>query len=163
MNYFVRNAEMQDLSRVNEIYAYARAFMKKTGNPNQWGNNTPETEQLITDIQERKLFVICEDAIIHGVFFFWIGPDPTYFHIEDGNWRSDTEYGTIHRIAGDSSRGILHTAVSFAKTQIKHLRIDTHHDNWVMQKAVAKQGFQRRGVIYIEDGSPRIAYDYLIE
>jgi len=104
----------------------------------------------------------CEN-IIHGVFYFYIGADPTYGIIEDGRWRSETPYGTIHRIAGDGSGGILAAAVAFAKSKINHIRIDTHHDNKIMQHAVVKQGFQRSGIIYLENGSPRIAYDLLID
>ena len=103
------------------------------------------------------------NGIIHGVFYFYIGTDPTYGVIEDGNWRSDTPYGTIHRIAGDGSGGVLAAAVAFGKTKINHIRIDTHHDNKIMQRAIAKQGFCRSGIIYLEDGSPRIAYDLLTE
>ena len=116
---------------------------------------------VITDISENKLFVITDGESIHGVFYFWVGEDPTYQRIDGGAWRSDTPYGTIHRIAGDGSGGILKTAVTYAEGIIGHLRIDTHEDNHVMQGAVKKLGFQRRGIIYIADGSPRIAYDYL--
>ena len=158
MNYTVRQAKIQDLTRIEEIYAAARAFMAANGNPNQWGNHNPPHEQLVQDIEEGKLYVITEEAIIHGVFYFWIGEDPTYAEI-DGAWRSHAPYGTIHRIAGDGSGAILQTAVAFAKQYIGHLRIDTHEDNKVMQRAIQKAGFQRRGIIHIADGSPRIAYD----
>lgn len=163
MNNCIRYAQMEDLERIKDIYAFARDFMAKTGNPNQWGKNTPAVQQLVQDIQENKLFVICENDLIHGVFYFWIGPDPSYSHIEEGAWRSDTNYGAIHRIAGDGSGGILRSAVSYARAQINHLRIDTHHDNKVMQNALAKQNFQPCGIVYMADGSPRIAYDYLEE
>ena len=123
----------------------------------------PETTQLIDDIAKGDLYVLSDNGIIHGVFYFYIGTDPTYGVIEDGNWRSDTPYGTIHRIAGDGSGGVLATAVAFGKTKINHIRIDTHHDNKIMQRAIAKQGFSRSGIIYLEDGSPRIAYDLLTE
>lgn len=161
MEYIIRNATWGDFSRIQEIYALARQFMINTGNPNQWKNNHPSISQLEADIKNNELYVICCDEMIHGVFFFAIGEDPTYRIIEEGSWRSVLPYGTIHRIAGDGSGGILKTAVEFSKSRIGHLRIDTHEDNLVMQKAVAKQGFQRRGTIYLEDGSPRIAYDLL--
>ena len=32
-----------------------------------------------------------------------------------------------------------------------------------LQKAIAKQGFRRSGIIHLENGSPRIAYDLLVE
>ena len=156
MEYSVRPAKLSDLRRIEEIYSYAREFMAENGNPNQWGKYHPPAEQLLQDISEGKLFAVTAVDVIHGVFFFWIGEDPTYQTIE-GAWRSDTPYGTIHRIAGDGSGGILKTAVAYGKEKIGHLRIDTHEDNHVMQSAVTKLGFQRRGIIYLEDGSPRIA------
>ena len=161
MKYTVRPAKPSDLERIEEIYAYARVFMAKNGNPNQWGKTNPPTAQLRKDIAEEKLFVITDGEGIHGVFFFWIGEDPTYHRLDGGVWRSDKPYGTIHRIAGDGSGGILKTAVTYAEGIIGHLRIDTHEDNHVMQGAVKKLGFQRRGIIYLNDGSPRIAYDFL--
>lgn len=163
MEYQIQTAKTEDLPRIEEIYSYARKFMEETGNPHQWGKTTPETTQLIDDIAKGDLYVLVSDEIIRGVFYFCIGTDPTYGVIEDGNWRSDTPYGTIHRIAGDGSGGVLAAAVAFGKTKINHIRIDTHHDNKIMQRAIAKQGFCRSGIIYLEDGSPRIAYDLLTE
>ena len=163
MEYQIRKAQPEDLPRIEEIYAYARRFMADTGNPNQWGKTTPQTSQLVDDIKKGLLFVLVSKNVIHGVFYFYIGPDPTYGRIDDGRWRSDTSYGTIHRIAGDGSGGVLAAAVNYGRAQINHLRIDTHHDNKIMQRAVVKYGFQRSGIIYLENGSPRIAYDLLTE
>jgi len=163
MEYQIRKAAREDLPRIEEIYAYARKFMAETGNPNQWGKTTPPTAQLEEDIIKGDLYVLIHNDVIHGVFYFYIGEDPTYGIIDDGKWRSDTPYGTIHRIAGDGSGGVLAAAVAFGRTKINHIRIDTHHDNKIMQKAVAKQGFRRSGIIYLANGDPRIAYDLLIE
>ena len=157
-NYRVRNAQPSDLPRIEEIYAYARRFMAENGNPTQWGKTEPPVAQLVIDIQEGKLYVVESDCI-HGVFFYTIGADPTYAKIYEGSWISDAPYGTIHRIAGDGSGGIVKTAVEFGKTQCSHLRIDTHADNTVMQHVVEKLGFSKRGIIYIANGSPRIAYE----
>lgn len=161
MSCTVRKAAMADLNRIEEIYGIARQFMKETGNPDQWGSHHPPHDQLAADIRDERLYVITDASGIHGVFYFYIGEDPTYHYIEDGAWRSELPYGTIHRIASDGSGGILRQAVYYCLEQITHLRIDTHHDNAVMQKALAKLGFHRCGIIYLEDGDPRIAYDYL--
>lgn len=163
MEYQIRKAKWEDLTRIEAIYAYARNFMEETGNPHQWGKTTPATSQLKDDIRKGDLYVLISENVIHGVFYFYIGEDPTYGVIEDGQWHSDTPYGTIHRIAGDGSGGVLAAAVAFGKTKINHIRIDTHHDNKIMQKAVAKQGFRRSGIIYLANGDPRIAYDLLTE
>ena len=158
MDYQIRQAVSEDLPRILSIYAYARGFMAENGNPNQWGKTNPPESQLVRDIEEGTLYVLEQDGI-HGVFYFGLGEDPTYREIVEGSWMTDTPYGTIHRIAGDGSGGVVAAAVAFAKKTIAHLRIDTHHDNTVMQHVLEKQGFSRRGIIYIADGSPRIAYE----
>ena len=161
MEYCIRKAKMEDMERIGEIYAYARKFMAEHGNPTQWGKTSPAVEVLHKNVEEGKLYVMTQEDHIHGVFYFAIEEDPTYAVIHDGAWHSDGQYGVIHRIAGDGSGGILRTALAFAREQISHLRIDTHADNSVMQRALNKQGFRRCGIIYIADGSPRIAYDFL--
>ena len=45
----IRKATEEDFNRIMEIYAYARAFMAKTGNPNQWGPTKWPPEALIHD------------------------------------------------------------------------------------------------------------------
>lgn len=161
MPYTIRTAEFEDLDRIEQIYAYARDFMAAHGNPTQWGTTEPPRDQLVDDIHRKLLYVVTSDTDIHGVFYFYIGEDPDYDRIYEGSWRSDSPYGTIHRIAADGSGGILKTAVAFCRDRISHVRIDTHADNTVMQNALTKLGFSRRGIIYIQDGTPRIAYDLL--
>ena len=73
---------------------------------------------------------------------------------------SDDLYGTIHRVAGDGNvHGVLAMAVQFCEQNIKHLRIDTHNDNKIMQHVIEKNGFKRCGIIHVKDGSERIAYE----
>ena len=161
MEYTVRNANMEDLPVILNIYDHARKFMAETGNPNQWGKTNPPEELLIDDIQRSKLYVLEAKGDIHGVFYFAQEEDPTYAVIENGNWLSDSAYGVIHRIASDGSGGIFSTAVTYCRSASNHLRIDTHQDNHIMQKVVEKHGFSRQGIIYIADGSPRIAYEWI--
>lgn len=158
--YQVRKAVEADYPRILEIYAHAREYMAKTGNPNQWGNNYPPVEMLQEDIRVGNLFVV-EHEGLHGVFAYFTEPDPTYGYIEDGAWLSDSPYGTIHRVAGDGSGGVFSAVLKYAEDCNPHVRIDTHHDNVVMQHVLEKHGFQRCGIIYLEDGDPRIAYEKL--
>jgi len=162
MEYEVRKANESDLMSIGEIYAYARYFMAQHGNPNQWGNSKPELKDLKDDIRKGNLYVVVNQGTIYGVFAFILGEDPTYIRIYEGSWRSREPYGTIHRIAGNGAGGILHTCVAYCEKIISYLRIDTHQDNYVMQNAVKKEGFEKCGIIYIADGSPRIAYDRLV-
>ena len=159
MNHSIQRAKRQDLPRILEIYAYARVFMAENGNPNQWGKTNPPREMLEADIAEGKLFLVKNGGSICGVFFFSVGEDPTYQAIYDGEWISDAPYGTIHRVASDGSGGVFKACVDFCRSKCPHLRIDTHTDNRIMQHVIEKAGFHRCGIIYIADGTPRIAYE----
>ena len=50
--------------------------------------------------------------------------------------------------------------LSFAAEKSLICEIDTHKDNRPMQAAIRKFGFQECGVIYVADGSSRLAFDY---
>lgn len=156
----IRPARAGDLEAMLAVYACARDFMARTGNPRQWADGYPKRELLEEDIARGRSYVMeGEDGAVHAVFFYAPGPDPTYAVIEDGAWLNDEPYGVIHRIAGDGQlKGVLSAAVAFCRARCSNLRIDTHHDNVVMQRALEKAGFVRCGVIYLENGDPRIAY-----
>lgn len=156
-----RHAEKADLPVILEIYARARKFMAENGNTVQWKNNCPTREQIEKDIEENNLYVYENSGEIQGVFAFIPGSDPTYQYI-DGAWLEDTPYAAIHRVASaGKEKGVFTKIADYCKSQISHLRIDTHALNLPMQGAVEKNGFQRCGTIYLEDGSPRIAYEYV--
>ena len=145
------------------IYEYARAQMKINGNPNQWRDTYPPEALIIDDIKNKNSYVIEKDDVICGVFAFIIGDDPTYQRIE-GQWKNNAPYGTIHRVASSGMmRGVFPVCVEFCEAKISNLRVDTHHDNKIMQHQIEKFGFEKCGIIYIEDGSPRIAYQKAID
>ncbi|MBO4791657.1 MAG: N-acetyltransferase, partial [Clostridia bacterium] len=98
----VRPAVPGDLPRIFEIYAAAREYMKKTGNPTQWGDLKPLREDVEADVIQGRSRVVCDDdGTVRGVFALFTGADPTYASIEEGAWPNGEEYLTIHRIAGD--------------------------------------------------------------
>ena len=95
-----RGAVRADMAKILEVYARARDFMAKNGNPTQWGDNYPTPELLEEDIDTNRLFVYMINGQMQAVFAFVLGEDPTYQTIEDGQWLNDTlPYGTLHRRA----------------------------------------------------------------
>ena len=155
----IRNTTLSDIEEVMQIYASAREFMRKTGNANQWGNTHPARELIEADIENKVSYVVVENNEIIGVFFFKIGDDPTYKKIHGGDWIRDGEYGVIHRIAVKyQGRGIVSFVYNHCYSLIKNLRIDTHRDNIPMQHSLEKSGFKYCGIIYLENGDERIAY-----
>ncbi len=157
----IRHAQAEDMDTILGIYTVARRYMADHGNKTQWAGSYPDRQTLTRDIQNRQLFVCVEGGAIHGVFAFIIGPDATYARIENGAWKNDAPYGTIHRVASDGkTRGIFQECLEFCRRQISNLRIDTHHDNRTMRHLIEKNGFETCGIICTGDGTPRIAYQY---
>ena len=159
-----RGAVRGDLPQILRIYAHAREAMAASGNPTQWGDNFPPQELLEEDIDSNRLFVYVVNGQLLGVFAFILGADPTYQVIEGGAWKSDAPYGTLHRVAGDGTvHGLFTACMDFCKRRMSHLRIDTHENNAVMRHLIARHGFLPCGTIYVEDGTPRLAFDWLAE
>ena len=141
----IRKTTEQDIGRLMEIYAYARDFMAKTGNPNQWGpTNWPPEALLSNDIKEGNSYVCTNDnGTVIGTFYFIQGKDiePTYREITDGAWLDDSAYGVVHRLASDGSeRGIGQFCINWALAQCGHLPHDTHTHNKDMHETRTTQG-----------------------
>ena len=152
-------AKEADLPRILEIYDIAKAYMGANGNPNQWNGAYPDLETLRTDIEKQRLSVYTKDGRIHGVFMLLLEEEPTYAYIAGGSWREETPYGTIHRLSGDGEvKGLFAKCVAFCEKKVPYLRADTHFDNHTMQHLLEKNSFERRGIIYLKNGDPRIAY-----
>lgn len=102
---------------------------------------------------------IIENETIAAVFYFAIEEDPTYKVIYEGQWLSKNPYGVVHRIASAGTvKGAGQFCLEWAINQSRNLRIDTHNDNVVMQNLLKKLGLQYCGVIYLENGDPRLAF-----
>ncbi|MBQ4087106.1 MAG: N-acetyltransferase [Clostridia bacterium] len=158
----IRQAKKEEIDKILHIYDVAKAFMRANKNPTQWNDGYPEKELLLADMEKDELFVLDEGKGICACFALIGGIDPTYGYIEDGSWMSDSDYGTIHRIASDgTASGVFQKAVSFARETYDHIRVDTHKDNHPMQHVILKEGFSYRGIIYLENGDPRLAYEWM--
>ena len=157
----IRKAIPDDLKAIMRIYAIAQDFMIETGNPNQWGHSYPSEDLIKDDISNEVCYLICDDDGPHGVFALFSGQEPTYQYIENGKWLNDDAYVTVHRIASDGQvHGIFKCAIKYCKEMSNNIRIDTHKSNIIMRKQIEKNGFKKCGIIYVADGSPRIAYQW---
>lgn len=158
----VRLARLEEFDDIWEIYLEARQFMRDTGNPNQWGDFSPTTQMLKNDIELQRLYVVEREGRLCGSFMFAIGPDPWYAVIDNGAWKNDTPYGVLHRVAAKTKeKGVFRECMDFALSKIRHLRIDTHEENKVMQHVLNKNGFVFCGTVYMDNGEPRIAFEYV--
>ncbi len=157
----LKNAADADFEQVMKIYKYAQDYMIMSGNCRQWGHFYPDAVLIKSDICQNACKVIYDENGIHGVFALFESPEPTYKHIENGNWLNDEPYIIIHRLAGDGQvHGLFQCAISYCKSVSRNIRVDTHADNLIMQKLIEKSGFTKCGIIHVTDGTPRIAYHW---
>ena len=163
MNFYIRHATVEDIDRLLPIYDNARAYMRANGNMHQWTDGYPGPAQLLADVAANQLYVCMDggqgDDRIVGVFVYFEGIDPTYLRIYDGAWLNDAPYGVLHRIAvAVHGRGVASFCFDWCFSRCKNLKIDTHRDNIPMQRSLARNGFTRCGIIYLESGDERIAF-----
>ena len=155
----IRKTVEGDLCRIGEIYESAKRFMRESGNPTQWNSGTPNIETARADMQKGIGYVAEENGEIVATFMFSLDGEPTYAKIYDGAWLSEAPYGVIHRIAVKyHGRGIVDFCFSECYRLCPNLKIDTHRDNIPMQRVLARAGFEYCGIIHLDDGSERLAY-----
>ncbi len=155
----IRKTLPEELAELEVLYASARAFMARSGNPTQWGRTEPPTATLKEDIAKGQSYVCVEGGEIVGTFCFFVGEEPTYLHPIAGAWLNEEPYGVIHRVASAGTvKGVTAACVDWCWRQWPNLRIDTHDDNAPMQRAILRCGFTEVGRIRVADGSERRAY-----
>lgn len=133
----IRKAIVNDIDEILAVYEKARETMVKRNNPKQWGTSYPPKELLEDDIKNGQLYVLVEDNKIHAAFAFIEGEDITYDYIEDGEWLNDIPYMTVHRIGSDGeTKHVFEKCIAYCKEKCDNIRIDTHHDNFVMQHLI---------------------------
>lgn len=166
----MRLANYNDIEKIGNIYEDAKNFMRKNGFE-QWTKNYPSIETIKSDISQNQLYVFESNSDIYGVACVMFGVEKTYNNIYSGSWRSSEKYVTIHRIAVDKnyrrtgkSRNMFSDIREYVLDKnFNWIRIDTHRQNITMQKYLKSIGFKYCGIIYVNDGSERLAYDINIK
>ena len=155
----IRPATAADLPALRPVFEAAKGIMRADGNPTQWAApGFPPDALILHDIERGGGFVIEKTKII-AYFALLPSPEPTYDYI-DGAWLTDEPYGVIHRMASyPDVHGIFAAIMDFAAARHAHLRIDTHRDNRIMRHLIEKHGFTYCGIIWLADGTERLAYE----
>lgn len=159
----IRLATPQDLDELETIYENARHFMHTHGNPDQWNDGHPNRNDLSIDIQANQLYVIESNQGIEGSFVYYQGEDPTYKRI-DGTWLNEAPYAVLHKVvSANKTKNIGDAILQYGIKRFPNVKIDTHADNIPMQKCILRNGFIPTGIIYLENGDPRNAYQFVDE
>ncbi|NCC83240.1 MAG: GNAT family N-acetyltransferase [Clostridia bacterium] len=170
----VRPAAAADEDAVADMYREAIALLASAG-VDQWQDGYPNAESFRRDLARGESYLLeigsGQEWTPAGTMYLSFAGEPTYAEIE-GSWGSAEPYGAIHRVAlsplfrGQNlvSAFFIYAADSAEARGVDVLRIDTHEENHRMQSTLARSGFTKRGVIWLNgaDHSPkfkRFAYD----
>ena len=102
-NFLIRRGNIRDLPALEQLYAQARAFMRESGNPDQWGEDKPTLEQIQQDINLGYSFVCMGNGRLAAAFSFHTRGEPTYAHIEGEGWPDNGDYAVVPGLATASS------------------------------------------------------------
>ena len=157
----LRKAAPADLPAIQGIVAGAQAFLRSMG-VDQWQDGYPDQDVMLADMRDGNGYVLEDGSgAILGIATIIFGDEPAYARIYDGAWETPEPYACIHRAAVRADQRGTGTAVAMmaaaerlvVERGFPGIRIDTHRDNLPMLTMLAKCGFKRCGVIYLEDGA----------
>lgn len=167
----IRKTTTADISALMTIFEEARGTIAKLG-INQWQNGYPNREVIEEDIAAGRSYLVEVNNTVCGTFALIDDGEPTYDKIYNGCWLTGDhgEYVAIHRVAiavASRGTGISTAILGYAAEEARRLnrqsiRIDTHEGNVVMRRMLEKHGLSYCGVIYLESGDPRVAYEKVI-
>ena len=172
----IRATTPADVPAVMTIIEEARRTIAALG-IDQWQNGSPNEAMILADVQAGQSRVALVDGEVVGTFALIENGEPVYAVIENGGWQTpdrDTagewSYLAIHRVAisvshrgsGISTAVIRHAEESARILGRTSLRIDTHEGNVIMRRMLERHGFIPCGIIHLENGDPRVAYEKII-
>lgn len=165
-----RQSKISDLDQIVEIIELSKKYLKET-KVDQWQDGYPAKEDLRRDIESRNSYVLTNKDEIVATTVISLDGESTYNSIFNGEWITNEDYIVMHRVAvHDKYKGkgifkeLIKEAESLALNKgISSIKIDTHRDNISMQRAVVKNDFKKCGIIYLEDGSERIAFEKVLK
>ena len=167
----LRKATLADGPAVVALYREAQAFLAAQGIDQWQEGDYPNEADAKKDMDQGRCYVLTQGGQVVAVACLAFGHEPTYDVIEGGSWGSNAEYyGFLHRIAvapqakGQGAAGVLFAELERQARErgVAAIRGDTHRDNKPMQRVMAKAGLALRGVIHVEDGSERLAYEKVL-
>lgn len=164
-----RIATASDKDKIMEIIKQAQEYLKIKG-VDQWQDNYPNLNIIKDDIDKRKSYVLEENGTIVATVAVSFNDEKTYDKIYNGKWITENDYAVIHRIAVAnnykgkriSSEILAHIEKMCLRKNVHSIKVDTHEQNESMRKMLSNNGFRYCGIIYLENGNERVAYEKVI-
>jgi len=152
------------------IIEQGKAYLESDG-VDQWQNGYPNETVIEEDIVNGYGYVLETEGKVIGTVALSFDGEPFYAEIYNGSWQTDDEdFLVIHRMAvSDDVRGtgaaseIIREAEKMCiERNVYSIRIDTHEDNYAMQRFVQKNDFIYCGNVILGDEGMRLAFEKML-
>ncbi|SIS57256.1 GNAT family N-acetyltransferase [Salimicrobium flavidum] len=161
-----RKTRKDDLPEIMPMIHEAQQKFRAQG-ISQWVDGYPDAETISSDVDKGESYVLADEKEIVASTVISSRQEVTYRTIHEGEWLSDADYLVVHRLVVKEDRKNERLAsLLLQKTEeiaedlsIMSIKIDTHEENLPMQNLLKKNSYEYCGVIYLEDGSKRLAYE----
>ena len=167
MTYKFEMAQASDLEEIWKIFQFAIASRKAEGSE-QWQDGYPNPKSIEEDISKNFAWVIRHEnkILVYAAVIF--EPEPAYQNIQ-GEWLSNLEYVTLHRVAVSSeAKGKKMVQKLFNEVEklaiyrnFYSIRVDTNYDNFAMLHILEKLNYTYCGEVLMRN-SPRKAFEKIL-
>lgn len=165
-----RKAAAEDVAEIMPIIQEAQQQFRER-NISQWTDGYPDEATISEDIRRGESYVLTESGKIIASTVISPREEMTYRTIYEGEWMSREDYLVIHRLAVKNDRKkqglaslLLKETEKMARDRaIPSVKVDTHERNVPMQQLLLSHGYTYCGVIYLTEGSKRLAYEKLVQ
>lgn len=158
----IQLAKIEHLEFVTHAYEVTRNFMSEYAMEADWPEDHFSVSCAAEDIEHSNCYIVYKGDIPSAAFTLTqISNAPDQ---DNGiHWRSNMNHYTIQRISAAREYAVVHSIFGYAATRANYLRCLTHERNSILRHALEVFGFKECGTCVAEDGSTRIAYDWIKE
>ena len=158
----IQLAKIEHLEFVTQAYEVTRNFMSEYAMEADWPEDHFSVSCAAEDIEHSNCYIVYNGDIPSAAFTLTqISNAPDQ---DNGiHWRSNMNHCTIQRISAAREYAVAHSIFVYAATRANYLRCLTHERNSILRHALEVFGFKECGTFVAEDGSTRIAYDWIKE
>lgn len=166
----VRPATKDDLSDVMTCVKRLKREYFEANNIPQWQGDYPAKSDFAADLEAKRLFVMYMGECLVGFASVGFEDEPTYSEVEGGSWKENDDYAVVHRFGINPDwhgmgmgTALMGLADKLCEARgVSAVRADTHEQNAGMIRLLEKCGFERRGIIHLANGDPRIAFEKIL-
>ena len=123
---------------------------------------SPEIAYTLNNVDIEHCHFVLGDSLPQALFCLTPGDEDIYHNCEL-SWNISSQFNRIHCISTLGRQGIIQRIFDYAADHSEYLRCDAYEGDHAMRHALEVFGFKQCGTFVAEDGSTRVAYDWIKE